>query len=240
MNWVRVFNRLFDIINTEGETYFSGPKFIGKVREIDPYFASYSQYIEQLNKAGSSTSRKDYFYDILLSFEDQNRIRLINSILIDIRQFSPDKATELQNEIGGVSTIPSPTIQKEIWNADRLNEYLSEIDNRITSHNYGGAITLTYTCLEGFLKAFAIKNIKEVNIKPELIALTKGIQNYLKDNIDKYPDEALSMLNNIAHTVDRSRNRFSESHFDQEPGLWLALFVRDLINAEIRLLLHFI
>lgn len=240
MNWVRIFNRLFEIINTEGETYFSGSRFISKVREIDPYFESYNQYIDKRNKAGKSTSRKDYFYDILLGFDDQNRVRLINLIINDVRQFSPDKTGELINNLGDSSKIPSPTIQQDLWNADRLNAYLSEIDNRITSHNYGSALTLTYTCLEGFLKAFAMKNIPQTNVKSELIALTKVVQSYLKDNIDKYPDEALSMLNNIAHTVDRSRNRFSESHFDQEPALWLTLFIRDLVNAEIRLLLHFI
>jgi hypothetical protein len=239
MNWVRVFNRLFTIINIEGDTYFSGSRFISKVREIDPYFANYSQYIEQRNKEGKSTSRKDYYYDILISFNDQNRLRLINTILDDVQTFESEKVTELRNELGGVATIPSPDISKEIWNADRLNDYLNEIDVRITALNYAGAITLAYTCLEGFLKAFVFKNIPENSIKPELLALTKGVQAYLKSNIDKYPDEAFSILSNIAHTVDRSRNKFSESHFDEEAARWIALFVRDMVNAEIRLLLHF-
>ena len=239
MNWVRVFNRLFTIINIEGDTYFSGSRFISKVREIDPYFANYSQYIEQRNKEGKSTSRKDYYYDILIDFDDQNRLRLINTILNDVQTFEPEKAAELRNELGGIATIPSPDISEEIWNADRLNDYLNEIDVRISALNYAGAITLAYTCLEGFLKAFVFKNIPESSIKPELLALTKGVQTYLKSNIDKYPDEAFSILSNIAHTVDRSRNKFSESHFDEVAARWIALFVRDMVNAEIRLLLHF-
>ena len=239
MNWVRVFNRLFTIINIEGDTYFSGSRFISKVREIDPYFANYSQYIEQRNKEGKSTSRKDYYYDILMSFDDQNRLRLINTILNDVQTFEPEKVAELRNELGGIATIPSPDISKEIWNADRLNDYLNEIDVRISALNYAGAVTLAYTCLEGFLKAFVFKNIPESTIKPELLALTKAVQTYLKSNIDKYPDEAFSILKNIAHTVDRSRNKFSESHFDEEAARWIALFVRDMVNSEIRLLLHF-
>ena len=138
MNWVRVFNRLFIIINTEGDTYFSGSKFISKVREIDPYFANYSQYIEQRNKEGKSTSRKDYYYDILMSFDDQNRLRLINTILNDVQTFEPEKVAELRNELGGIATIPSPDISKEIWNADRLNDYLNEIDVRISALNCAG------------------------------------------------------------------------------------------------------
>jgi hypothetical protein len=48
------------------------------------------------------------------------------------------------------------------------------------------------------------------------------------------------MLNHIAHTVDRSRNGFSAAHFGEEAARWLAVFVRDLVNSEIRLLLHFL
>ncbi len=239
MNWVRVFNRLFTIINTEGNTYFSGSRFISKVREIDPYFANYNQYIDQRNKQGKSTSRKDYYYDILISFNDEDRLRIINTILDDVQIFEPEKVAELKNELGELATIPSPDISKEVWNAKRLSDYLNEIDVRINALNYASAVTLAYTCLEGFLKAFVFKNIPASSIKPELLALTREVQSYLKSNIDKYPDEAFTMLSNIAHTVDRSRNKFSEAHFDEEAARWLALFVRDMVNAEIRLLLHF-
>lgn len=239
MNWVRVFNRLFAIINTEGDTYFSGSRFINKVREIDPYFANYNQYIEQRNKDGKSTSRKDYYYDILMGFNEQNRLRLLNIIVDDVQTFVPDKVAELKAELGGIATIPSPDISKEVWNADRLNDYLNEIDVRIGLSKYAAAITLAYTCLEGFLKAFVFKNIPNSTVKPEVLVLTREVQAYLKSNVDKYPDEAFSILSNIAHTVDRSRNKFSESHFDEEAARWIALFVRDMVNAEIRLLLHF-
>ncbi len=55
-----------------------------------------------------------------------------------------------------------------------------------------------------------------------------------------YPDEALGMVVQIAHTIDRARNGFSESHFDERAARWLAVFVRDLTNSTIRLLLHFL
>jgi hypothetical protein len=41
------------------------------------------------------------------------------------------------------------------------------------------------------------------------------------------------------NVLDRTRNRFSESHFDEEADRWLAVFARDPVNSEIRLLLHF-
>lgn len=81
VNWVRIYNRLFEIIDSEGETYFSGGRFISKVREIDPYFHSYSQYIEERRRQGKSTSRRDYFYDILIGFDEDNRLAILASIL---------------------------------------------------------------------------------------------------------------------------------------------------------------
>ncbi len=180
MNWVKIFNRLFEIINTDGETYFSGSRFINKVREIDPYFANYNQYIGQRNNDGKSTSRKDYFYDILLSFDDQGRLRLINSILDDIHSVAPEKITQLRGEMIGLTPTSTPSIPLEIWNAERLNKYIQEIDTRIANQNFSGAITLAYTCLEGFLKAFVKKNTPDTECKNEITALAKNVQSYLK------------------------------------------------------------
>jgi hypothetical protein len=146
---------------------------------------------------------------------------------------------ELQNELGGVASLPPPRIDPNAWNAERLNDYLREIDSRISSAKFGGAVTLSYTCLEGSLKAFVKKRLLSYSGPEELVSMSRAVRNHLKDSIAEYPDEALTMLNHVAHTVDRARNRFSESHFEGEAGRWLALFVRDLVNAEIRLLLHF-
>lgn len=239
MNWVRIFNKLFELINLEGDAYFSGNRFINKVREVDPYFANYRQYIDQRNIDGKSTSRKDYFYDILLTFDEKNRSRLINSILDDIQTTAPDKVIQLRSEMNGLATIVSPAIPLEIWNSERLNVYIQEIDIRIANQKFSGAITLTYTCLEGFLKAFVKKNIPDTESKNEITALAKTVQNYLKRSINNYPDEAFSMLNHIAHTTNKARDQFSESHFDKEADRWLAVFIRDLTHSKIRLLLNF-
>jgi len=239
VNWVRIFNRLFEIINSDDEAYFSGGRFISKVREVDPYFPDYARYMEERRASGRSTSRKDYYYDILLGFEEDVRLRIINNILDEVRHVHPDKAAALQDELGGVSAVPPVRLDPDAWNADRLNSYLSDIDVRIASSTYEGAVTLAYTCLEGFLKAFVRKNIPGFSGSEEIISLSKTVRSYLRENIEQYPDEAINMLNHIAHTVDRARNRFSESHFDETAGRWLAVFIRDLVNSEIRLLLHF-
>lgn len=239
VNWVRVYNRLFELINANGDTYFSGPRFIGKVREVDQYFPDYGQYPTQRRASCKSTSRKEYFYDILLGFAEPERLRILNGILDEVRQAFPNEVAAIQDELGGVSAVPPVRIDTETWNGDRLNRYLEEIDVRIGATNYEGALTLAYTCLEGFLKAFAQQNIPSCAECNDIIELSRAVKGYLRNTVRQYPDEALSMLTHVAHTVDRARNRFSESHFDQEADRWLAVFVRDLVNAEIRLLLEF-
>lgn len=239
MNWVRVFNRLFEIINSQGECYFSGGRFISCVREVDPYFPDYYQYIEQIRAQGKSTSRKDYFYDILLSFEEHDKVRLLNAILDKVKDHVPEKVAEIRSELGGVAAVPRPSIHEEVWNAERLNNFLEEIDFSISSTKYERAVTLAYTCLEGFLKAFLKQNLPNEKTPKEILDLSKLVRRYLKGHIASYPDEALNMLNHVAHTVDRARNRYSESHFDEQAGRWLAVFIRDIVNSEIRLLLHF-
>lgn len=239
VNWVTVFNRLFEIIDQKGECYFSGARFIGKVREFDPYFLDYHQYIAERNRTGKSTSRKSYFYDIFLGFDEDTRIRLLNSILSEVESSGGEKVAELRGLLGGNALAPTAIVPSAAWGADRLNQYLLEIDNSIAAGKYERAISLSYTCLEGYYKAFVRKNIPESAHVEELIALSREIKRWLGENLKAYPDEALSMVNHISHTVDRARNRFSDSHFDEEAARWLAVYIRDLINTQIRLLLHF-
>jgi hypothetical protein len=105
--------------------------------------------------------------------------------------------------------------------------------------NYERALSLAYSCLEGFLKAYCQQHVPDAVKVDELIALTKAVRAHLRETVQDYPDEAFAMLSHVAHTVDRSRNRFSESHFASDGGRWLPVFVRDLVNSEIRLLMHF-
>ena len=84
INWVPIYNRLFALIDRQGESYYSGPRFNGKVREVDPYFANYNQYVDARRGDGKSTSRRDYFYDILLELPVGARMRVISSILDDV------------------------------------------------------------------------------------------------------------------------------------------------------------
>lgn len=240
MNWAIIFNRLFELIDQDDTpNYFSGPRFMRKVKEVDPYFPTYQQFIEQRRAEQRSTTRRDYYYDILITFDEAHRIALINSILNDLDETVTGKAGELRAIIGGAVAGPVAVVPNHGWNAGRLNQYLQDIDNCIVNGNYAHAVALAYTCLEGFYKTFVAQCIPDQSKETEIIALAKSIKKYLSATIDSYPEETLNMVMHVSHTVDRARNRFSEAHFEEEAARWLAVFVRDLVNTQIRLLLHF-
>jgi len=231
IDWARLFNRLYRKIDNEG-VYFSGPKFIDHVRKIDPDFPDYYQYIEIRKIEGKNTSRPKYFYDIYFSFSEEKRIQFINSILNELEDNEID-VTDIRNLISGIILSPIVNVDEIIWNSDRLNYYLQEIDNSISITNYERAITLYYTCLEGFYKAFIRKNMPDKIGLTELVEMSREIKQYFRNKYEYLPGELLNMMNHISHTVDRTRNGFSESHFDNEAANWLAIFIRDLVVTQM-------
>jgi hypothetical protein len=239
LNWVPIYNRLFSLIDRQGESYYSGGRFIGKVHEVDPYFPHYGQYMETRRESGKSTSRNDYFYDILLELPEGSRMRVISSILDDVQHAHPDLVSEIRGLITGPAQAPTASVPSFAWGADRLNGYLSDIDASIAARQYERAVGLAYTCLEGFYGAFYRQKHPGQTAPNEILALSRAVREWLRSAIAEYPDEALNLTNHISHAVDRARNRFSEAHFAAEAGRWLAIYVRDLVNTQIRLLLHF-
>jgi hypothetical protein len=239
INWVTAYNCLFEMIDAEGDAYFSGPRFIDKVREIDPYYPNYRQFVDERKRAGRSTSRRDYFYDIILGLDEPQRIRLLESIVDEVHPFSPERAQALRQLLGGAAHGPAAVVPQDAWRADRLNDSLAEIDRSIQARNFERAITLSYMTLEGFYKAFLRKNAPEHAELTEIIALSREVRRWLSTAVGAYPEEALNLVNGISHAVDRARNRFSEAHFEEEAARWLAVYVRDLLNTQVRLLLHF-
>jgi hypothetical protein len=238
MNWTEVYNKLFEIINS-GDNYFSGPRYLDLVREFRPDFPDYYSYIDQLRAEYKNTSRKDYFREVFLSFDELRRAEFTRRILRETEGSAPHKSHELLSMLGGEAAAPRAAVPDHIWNADRLNRTLEDIDSCITAGRHERAITLSYTCLEGFFRAFIDNRIPDKKEVRELVSMSREIQRYLKSNIPAYPDEALKLINHIAHTVDRTRNGFSESHFGNEAEKWLSTFVRDCVNSSIRLLLSF-
>jgi hypothetical protein len=239
-NWRAVFNRLWVIVNAAGPGYFSGPRFLDKVREFDLDTPTYAEFLALRNEAGKSTSRKDYFYDVLMDVAELTRGRVVNAIVDEVGDTNPNMAAEIRGLLGGAAAVPNAVVPAEAWNADRLNGYLDTINAAIGAGEYDRAVTLCYTCLEGFYKAFSRAKNNGQEPSNELIELAKWIRNHLRAGLAEYPNEVMAQITTTAHVIDRARNRFSEAHFHGEAARWLAVYIRDLLNTQIRLLLHFL
>lgn len=95
---MRLYNTVFELINRQGESYFSGRRFIDIIREFNDEFPDYNKFLRE-RATGKSTSRKDYFYDILLSFPEPVRINIINRILEEIEQENQKEVSEVREMI---------------------------------------------------------------------------------------------------------------------------------------------
>lgn len=97
-NWVREYNKLFETLNSQG-SYFSGSKFISVIREFDPYHLDYNQYINYRKQEGLSTSRKNFFYDILTDFKDDVKMDIIARFYEIVDIMKKESATQSKEDV---------------------------------------------------------------------------------------------------------------------------------------------
>lgn len=238
INWSAVHNRLFKIIDQPMPLYFSGPTFIQHVQEVKPDFPDYGEYLRLRESENKSTTRAVYFRDILLEMPENERFLLVSGILASVEKYAPNESSEVRKMLSGGVLAPSATIPDYAWNSDRLNQYLKEMDSAIIDRKYPLAVTLSYTCFEGFLGAFLRARDPAAEYPKEIIKLAILTRDHLKSIFKEWPDEVLKNVSHAAYAVDKARNRFSDSHFGAEAELALATYIRDLVNTQIRLLLH--
>jgi hypothetical protein len=239
---VRIFNMLFPLINVDQEhaNYYSGPEFIEVVQQFDPGHLDYNQYMTMLEREGLPTSRRRYFLKILEDATPTNQYNIINSILESIEGDNAEAVAEIRNFISEGNNVPTAEIADDVWNADRLRRHLEEIDTAIRNQEYERSVTLSYTCLEGFYRAFANHNMSDNAEITEITDLARAIRNYLNQSEENFPEEVTRMICHIAYTINRTRNGFSESHFGEDAQPNLAGFMRDLVNSQIRMLLKYL
>jgi hypothetical protein len=241
IKWNVVLKRLMTLMDQPGEGYFSGSRFIRTVQQFNEDLSNYNQYIQERGRLNKSTTRRDFYSDILMELDEGTRVRAVGQILSELQLVDGNAVavSEIRTLLGGGTVGPSAIIPPEVWSANRLNEHLAQIDGAIASGDYGRAVTLSYSSLEGFYGAFVRSTTKRDSYPHEIVALSKEVKAYLKEATKDYPDEVLNGITQAAHIVDRTRNQFNESHFANEAASWLAIYIRDLVNTQIRLLLHF-
>ncbi len=246
MNWIQIYNRLFEIINTQGDTYYGGTRFLNSIREVNFNVPSYMDYIDQRRVANKSTSRRDYYFDLLMEQPENERIQIVGSILDVIEITLPGRTTvikellDVENQIQG----PQAQIPNELWNAERLIEYLERMDIAINERNYELTLTLGYTCLEGFYKSFIREKIPTQTALNEITPMAVQIRNYIKTELDtngiEYPEQVIVLISTVTNAVANARNSFSDSHSGNRAEKWIAIYVRDNVNSIVKMILNFI
>jgi hypothetical protein len=246
INWVVTYNRLFEIINSTGDAYYGGTRFLDAIRKINYNVPSYKIYIQQRQDAGKSSSRKDYYYDLLMEQPENDRVQIVNYILDTVGHLYPEKTAAIRQLIGQPSQIQGPQVvaPQNLWNAERLNQYLEDMDTSIDEGRYEYTLTLAYTCIEGFYKAFIREKIPSQIALNELTPMSVQVRNYIKGQLDTngivYPDQALTLLSTVTNAICNARNNFSDSHSGNRAEKWLAVYLRDNVNAIAKLLLSFL
>jgi len=246
MNWVAIFNRIFEIINIQGDSYYGGTRFLNTIREVNYGVPNYQTYIDLRREQNKSTSRRDYYFDLFMEQSEQDRRQIANSILNTVGDLQQEKADAIRQLLGQVQQVQGPqaTIPQDLWNADRLTEYLEGIDASITEENYEYSLTLAYTCLEGFYKSFIREKIPAQVALTDLTPMAVQIRNFIKAQLDAngiaYPDQVLTLISTVTNAVCNARNNFSDSHSGNRAEKWVAVYLRDNVNSIVKMLLNFI
>ncbi|UOY04986.1 toll/interleukin-1 receptor domain-containing protein [Muricauda sp. SCSIO 64092] len=145
MNWIEIYNRLFEVINVQGDasTYFSGPRFINTLKEFNQYHPDYHQYINLRNEQGKSTSRKIYFYDMIMELDENTRIDFINRILEMVEPFEEEKVKPIKALIKGekpkIEKPKKETANEEVatvfisysWDSEKHKNWVLELANQL-------------------------------------------------------------------------------------------------------------
>lgn len=245
VNWITAYNRLFKIINNrESDTYYSGSAFLQLAQQVDDGIPNYNQFIQMRNQQGLSTSRKDFYWDVINALQEQQKYQLFRLFIEALEPNAKDEIEGIRSVVfGGGSAVPVTIIPQNLWSSEKLNLSLKEIDNAIDAQQFNRAVTLAYTCLEGLYKAYVRENIPDKTNVTDLIPLSKLVKDHISKQLkDKgnFPEQIVNSIPTITNAVANSRNGFSESHFDKDANKWLAMFGRDLTNSIGRLLLHFV
>ena len=245
VNWISAYNRLFLLMDRkETPTYVSGPNYLRMAQQIDPGVPSYVQLIDIRNRQGKSNSRSAFYWDVLLGFTETQKHQFFRLFIDAFEPHAKAEVDAIRDVVfGGGHAVPTTVVPGDLWNSEKLNNSLRDIDYALDAQQYNRATTLAYTCLEGLYKTYVREHVPDKSYLPDLIQLCKVVKDDITEKLQArgpFPEQIVNAIPTLTNAVANSRNGFSESHFADDSQKWLALFARDLTNSIGRLLLHFI
>jgi hypothetical protein len=161
VNWIAAFNYLFASLDSENkELYVSGPTFCRMVQQVDLGSPSYQQLLQLRQQQGKSSSRKDFYWDLIQGLAEPQRLQLYRLFVDHVEQHDKTAADKIRDIVfGGGRAVPTTFVPVDIWNSEKLNKSLKDIDHAIDAQQYNRATSLSYTCLEGLYKAYVRKHV---------------------------------------------------------------------------------
>lgn len=244
MNWAAPYNRLFALLGRQGPTYHGGPAFIRMAQQIDQDIPNYRQLLDQRASQGKSNSRRDFYWDIFQAFNDEQKQRFFRIFITELEPHAKEEVDAILTLVfGGGLAVPVAVVPLDLWNSEKLNNSLKDIDHAIDAQQFNRAVTLAYTCLEGLYKSYVRKHVGGKVDLTDLMQLCRVVKDDIAEKLKArgpFPVEIVNALPTLTNAVANSRNSFSESHFADDAQKWLAMFARDMTNSIGRLLLHFI
>lgn len=244
VNWLAAYNYLFAALNSENKAlYVAGSAFCRMVQQVDPGSPSYQQLMPLRTSQGKSGSRKDFYWDLIQAQPEPQRFALYRVFVDHIEPYDKAQADTIRDIVfGGGRAVPTTVVPADLWNSEKLNNSLSDIDHAIDAHHYNRATTLSYTCLEGLYKTYVRKHVPDQVGLTDLMPLCKVVKDDISRKLQAqgpFPVEIVNAMPTLTNAIANSRNGFSESHFGVDSQRWLALFARDLTNSVGRLMLNF-
>ena len=169
MNWAAPYNRLFILLDRQGPTYHGGPAFIRMAQQIDQDIPNYRQLLDQRANQGKSSSRRDFYWDIFKAFNDEQKLRFFRIFITELELHAKEEVDGIRALVfGGGFAVPVAVVPLDLWNSEKLNNSLKDIDHAIDAQQFNRAVTLAYTCLEGLYKSYVRKH---VGVKADLTDL---------------------------------------------------------------------
>lgn len=144
VNWTEAYNRLFDIINAGGNRmapeYFSGVRFLRVVSRVDHSVPRrYDPFIEERRNKGLSTTRIDYYEDVLNNLNPEIRINAYKAIIAEVEPLNPDGLDELKAMLGydvpqviKKIKVPDSSLSDELYFdiINTINAYMRNLENK--------------------------------------------------------------------------------------------------------------
>jgi hypothetical protein len=126
IDWLAAYNRLYKFLDG-----YKGADFIRVVQDVDPDLPHYNDYMQKRREEEKSTSKKDYFKDILLSYPDDIKHHLFEIFLERIGEDDSEQVKDIRIILKGGKV----DIRKAIYGKALASK---EVDGKLLEQTLNG------------------------------------------------------------------------------------------------------